>query len=216
MPNDYLLLVDSNEPDSISTLLRRYDVPFLVKKLKTADYSFGPVGIERKEIMDFYSSLVDGRLFGPDGQCKRLKENFEVPIVAIIGSLSRMYKKHYKKLGWMISSMRKIVLSYGITLVSFPTDDEFVRFLLSMVRHSDEICSFVPDYRIKTPNMSTTAKILMQVPGVGPKKAMLIAKHFGSINELLFCLSRYEEKLEKIKGIGHKTWDAIWKAFDGG
>ncbi|MHC1591751.1 MAG: ERCC4 domain-containing protein [Candidatus Helarchaeales archaeon] len=215
MPSDYLLLVDSNEPESIRKILRKYEVLFTVKKLETADYAFGPVGIERKEIMDFYSSLIDGRLFRPGGQCERLKEEFEIPIIAIIGSLSRLYKKHYKKLGWIISSMRKIVLSHGISIISFPTDDEFARFLLSMVRHPDEINSSSPDFRIRTPDLSITARMLMQIPGIGPKKAKMIADEVGTIDDLLFLMSENREELKKIKGIGDKTWDVIWKAITG-
>jgi len=203
------ILVDSNEPELVRDLLKSHGILFTVQKLETADYVFGNVGIERKTVDDFWASMTGKRLFGESGQCKRLGDNFEIPIIALIGSIGRLYVKNP---GWIASTMRKIMLSYQIPVCPFATEDDFVRFLVSMVHHPDEIGTFEPVYRKQKGEMNITAKMLMQIPGVGVKRATDIAEKYTF--EDIFTAVEFPLDVQlKVEGVGKKTWETIFDAL---
>ena len=52
------LTMDVHEPRAIARHLKDLKVPFEVKKITPGDYVVGGVGIERKTLGDFFSSLV--------------------------------------------------------------------------------------------------------------------------------------------------------------
>jgi len=203
------IVVDSNEPDSCRLLLKKHGILYTVKKLETADYVIGSVGMERKTVEDFYSSMVGGRLFKSNGQCERLKNEFGIPIIVIIGSMNRLLVKHAKKSGWIISSIRKIITEYGISVVNLPTEDDFARFLLSVSRHINDVGVVSPQYSERAPALNVTARILMQIPGVGQKRATDIASKY-TINDLCNLTD------PSVRGVGSKTWKKIFSALEEG
>lgn len=205
-----LLLVDVNEPKHIREILKQHGIPFIVKDLETADYIYKNVGIERKLGDDFYVSLVDRRLLGENGQCARMVREFEIPAIAFIGSVARLY---HKNPNWVASSMREILLGYKIPVIPFDTDDTFARWLVSMVHHGNEIGRFTHEKPVKTKGeMSVPTKMLMQVPGVGPEKAKAIMEKYKAIINIVNLI---EDEGIDVEGIGQvltqNIWDALFK-----
>lgn len=94
------------------------NIEFIKTRLSEGDYVFQDIGIERKTIDDFCSSILDGRI---DSQIPRMKEKYNKVIVIVVGNIKdRKVDIHENCVLGMLS---KLVVNFDVNVLF--VDDEF-------------------------------------------------------------------------------------------
>ena len=126
-----MIIVDYREPDIITNKIKNKKV----KKLDVGDYIVGNLMIERKVPHDFlhYPSKSQNRnRFWR--QLERMKnlDGYQ-PCIAIVDkhrkSSLNYIGKHNKTVGTKLKMFKIILLTYGIPIIQFRNNNEFIRFL---------------------------------------------------------------------------------------
>ena len=137
--NELKICVDSNEASNrhdILNYLRLSGVIVNVQKLTVCDYIISDrVGVERKDVRDFISSLKDGRLFN---QAKAMAEAYERPLLILEGRISQALRRTAMKTASIYGALSSIALDHGIYII--PTDDsESTAILLHRLCYREQI-----------------------------------------------------------------------------
>lgn len=187
-----MLFVDSREPDSILTLLKKR-VPVTVTKLDPADYVVGNIGIERKTIGDFLTSLASRRLYE---QLGRLRRAYQHPYLLIEGLLdwSTITNPH-----WFCSALQNAVLA-GIPIIFSHSIENSAQVIERLAKCTSTPTTIVTIQKSLTPKQVPT-KVLCAFPGIGKKKAEKLLNHFGTLGAI-FSAKRADLRA---LGIGKKT-----------
>jgi Fanconi anemia group M protein len=116
------ICIDSNEASkqhSIVNYFKFSGFDVLIKSLDVCDYVVSDrVGIERKNVADFLSSMKDGRLFN---QAKDIIEIYEKPIIVLEGQMKKALKRSQMRLSSIYGALCSLALDYNINVI--PTDD---------------------------------------------------------------------------------------------
>src|SRR3989304_5441282 len=81
------MIADVHEPGRVLEALRARGCAVEARPLQPGDYLVGPVGIERKTLSDFFSSIVRRRLFDRVG---RLRETYPLCLLLVEGDLGEV------------------------------------------------------------------------------------------------------------------------------
>ncbi|MCL5011383.1 MAG: helix-hairpin-helix domain-containing protein [Candidatus Marsarchaeota archaeon] len=164
------------------------------QRLEVADFIISTdIGIERKRAGDFEQSIIDGRLFS---QVERLKEEFEKPLIVIIGNdFERITSKALS--GAFIS----LIVDHNIPIVFLNNEEEFAEFISRIVEREGK-----PARERKT-NFSRKNKdlklqqlnVIEALPGVGPMLARNLLQKFRTIKNLF---NADEKQLREVEGVG--------------
>jgi ERCC4-type nuclease len=131
-----VLLVDDREPPKIMELLAEFCViPIEIKRLSTGDFVCDDVVIERKNIRDFFSSIIDKRVFE---QKKRLIKEFPHHYILVSGSINDLDPKvHHATYG----ALARIMVN-GVN-VCFGLDDDggLIYLILKILEKHGKIAS---------------------------------------------------------------------------
>lgn len=129
-----LLLIDDREPLKFAELVaENCTIPFEFRRLKTGDYVCENVGIERKTVKDFASSMISKkkRLWN---QFDRMKAEFEFPYMLISGNILDL-ESHVTP--HAILGAIAYCATHGITVVKVDTDKDLAYLILKLFeRHS--------------------------------------------------------------------------------
>jgi len=208
------IIVDDRESRSGNiTSLKRRRCKVKVDRLEVGDYIVGDVVVERKDGADFISSIRDKRIWN---QASNLAQA-EHPIIAVIDA--NIWKTiYFTRSNWIHKSyygaLAKLTTSFGITVLMFPTDDDFLRYLKTLDKQQDKESSGVrpaPLQRKATKFCVRQENNLCTINGVSVKTAKLILNHFGSVKKVA---NASVKQLKKIDGIGPKTAEAIYKLYN--
>lgn len=180
-------IVDVNEPEIIRTKL--LETGWFQKKLYSADYMFLTinylaVGIERKSIPDFASSLGD-RL---SEQLYRMSEHFDISILLLEGSWQIvrdqvMVVKGVESWGWSMvwNYLLSCQLSKGIALYFTVNEGHTIKALNELYAYFQKAVhtggvnrSIVGDPRL----------LAFQCGGIGPKIGKGLLEKFGSLKNV--------------------------------
>jgi Fanconi anemia group M protein len=201
------VIVDVHEPQVIPESLRR-DKGLLIKvmSLKSGDYAFANVGIERKEFNDYMNSLTSGRLWE---QMYNLKRTYERPILVVEGLKDPISQLAGNVSIRFVSSLSRIVLM-GVSVVVLPTLAHFLSFIqysyLSCGRQglSMKPIPKKPWYREKE---EIKEDLLCMCPGIGRKTAKAILARFPTFDKLM-AADQFEIANT---GLGKKRSQALWE-----
>ncbi len=191
------IIIDSRERNTeLISALENRGIEAAIKTLAVGDYIVSDrVGIERKTVSDFESSLMNGRMFE---QLARLKEAYERPILLIEGSREDFRLKQNVVFGAIISMYiddnLQVLLSEGI--------DDTADMLLSLAKHEQSGRTRMPSLKGGAHAYTDSEYqeyMVGNLPGVGPKLAKALLSHFGSIRNIA---SSDMEDLLKIDKIG--------------
>lgn len=201
------VIVDIHEPKIIPISLQR-DKALLVKvmSLKSGDYVFANVGIERKEFGDYMTSLGSGRLWE---QMYNLKRTYERPVLVIEGLKDPTLQLAGNISIRFVSSLSRIILM-GVSVVVLPTLAHFLSFIqytyLSCGRQGVSMKPIPkkPWYREKE---EIKEDLLCMCPGIGRKTAKAILARFPTFDKLMAA-----SPLEiNNTGLGKKRSQALWE-----
>jgi ERCC4-type nuclease len=226
-----MIYVDSNEQAmcDIPAKLQRLGLSIIIATppadqpkfdyIITADNG-SSIGIERKEIRDYFQSKTSGHL---DKQLYEYSSNFQLSFLAIIGNIQEtMIELGITRPNFMGSYIGTMIKTSPdgkqgeIKIAEFITDDDFVLFL-KMLHEKVQEGNFtrLPKFERHNPAPNDQAvNFLCGLPGIGPAKAKAILKEYNSVANAIFVLMLNEDSKWNVKGIGEKTLVDIKKIFN--
>ena len=122
----HILYIDDREPAELAELIAKHcSIPIEVKRLPVGDYLCEDVIVERKEINDLASSIIDRRLFRQaDKLCK-----FKYPYILISGRKANIRSEiNYHS----ILGAKAYMAARGITINTEEDDKDLIYFMLKV------------------------------------------------------------------------------------
>jgi len=201
------ITVDDREWESAVThsLLEMENVVVRIERLPIGDYQAeNRLLFERKTLMDFASSIIDGRLFD---QMIRLAGSAYTGILILEGTGSDLVKSKIRRES-MQGALISTSLILGIPVLRSMEPAETARLIIYAIR---QMKSFVRGglnrhgYRPKD-KRKRQLFILQGLPGIGRERAARLLDRFGSV-EAVITAERHE--LQAVEGIGDHIADGI-------
>jgi len=113
------VICDDREPKSMDAFaLIVGGIEFERKRLKTGDYILGDICIERKEINDFCTSIIDGRL---ESQVVKMKRDFKYNYIIVVGRVKDRTSDIHEHC--ILGKMTNLIVKHDMKLLF--ADDEF-------------------------------------------------------------------------------------------
>lgn len=213
------LYIDSNEPSSVhvNTKLtvkdRQDNVEIQAKGLKTGDFVYKDVVIERKEASDLASSIKDGRL---KEQTLRMSEDFQHQYIIVEDN---PYNLEYSNLhdnafiGTMVSR------GYAGIPIIYTPDVQGTAYAINKIieKHKDqggeERTLKLERTSVETEDVQVA--MLACVKGVSREKAERIKEHVfpNGFTPAFADLVQVKDKLKQVEGVGEITSQRIIDAF---
>ena len=214
-----MLILDKHEPNSLEIQFKKLGIQVERQVLKSGDIAFADIGIERKTMNDFLSTIYQRRLFD---QMYRLKNSFDRPILFIIGDIP---DERWMRLG-------RRLLPIKLSQEDKDKKNVVVLHTINTVFNSYKVPTFrvtyerdyiiqVSDLYFKTMGTETKLKpvapkshtvqevksdIIACVPLFGRKHADILANKY-SIKELANMSE--QDLIGKIEGLGEKRAKAL-------
>jgi len=200
------IVADDREPESVVHALRNMPgIELSVRRLKTGDYlADGRLVVERKTLLDFARSIIQGRLFR---QAERLASS-KIPAMIILegkgADLAGTGLSREAFQGALIS----LSLIFGLPVLRSRDPAETAR----LINYAGDQISRAASDAIHRPGLRPKGKrglqlyILQSLPGIGPRKARNLLKFFGSVDAVFRAEA---PTLSQVHGIGRKTADGI-------
>jgi Fanconi anemia group M protein len=162
------------------------------------------VVIERKNVEDFASSIIDGRLFQQAG---KLKESYSKPVIVVEGETLTGSGRVRPEA--MMGAYASILIDYGIPIVWTQKQSETAQLMFAIARREQIQDKRLP--RIMTgPKPSTIEElqefIVSSLPNIDSTRARKLLSSFQTV-ERVFQASK--EELMSITGIGEKISEEI-------
>lgn len=204
------VIVDNRERNSeLLDSIVKCGVDIEIRGVHVGDYVVSDrVCIERKTINDFESSIINGRLFD---QIKRLKENYDFPILILEGDQDYFRLKSNVINGAIAS----LYIDYGVEVLCTYNADNTGELIAGIARH--EQLDHAREPTMKGGRRAYTEGqfqqyVIANIPGIGPKLAKALLKHFGSIRNIA---NANLEELVKVEKIGKKKADLVHGTLNG-
>ncbi|MCL5729993.1 MAG: helix-hairpin-helix domain-containing protein [Candidatus Pacearchaeota archaeon] len=168
-----------------------------IMELKVADYIINDVAIERKEISDFISSMLNKRLVF---QLKNLQQ-YKNRILIIEGiDEKELYSDEKSVHGVHPNAVRgfllSIILDYETPIIFTKDGEDTARFISVLSKRQKKEASL----NISRKNLDKGERmqfILESFPGIGPKTAKKLLEHFMTLRELF---NASQNEIEEIIG----------------
>lgn len=206
-----MIIVDVHEPRSIAEFLEDLGVKVKLMHLMPGDYVIGRMGVERKSVRDFFSSLISKRLFD---QVKRLREAYEEVALIVEGDLSFVEMVSNPNSIW--GALTSLVIDRGIPVFFTPDEENTARLLYVLHKREVEgMSKALPAIRYKPKMLSDDEWrifIVEGLPNVGRKTAERLLSRFKTVRRI-FNASATE--LMRIPEIGEKKARRIVELISG-
>lgn len=213
-----VLYIDSKEPKEVQEnvkleVIDRNSVPVKVTGLKTGDFVYKDVVIERKKASDLASSITDGRI---KQQSVRMIEDFRTAYMVIVGD---PYNLEYSNLHRNVFNGIQVSLSdKGVNVLNVPTEADFVYVVSKIIsKYEEENPEKVELDRTSVNTENVFVAMLSCIEGVSKSKAEELSEIFGSVSELVFLAVGDEEKAKnmakKVDGVGEIIAERVISTF---
>ncbi len=205
-------IIADNRENSSNVIREIYKLDFEVemKQLDVGDYILSErVGVERKTVNDFLSSLIDGRLLD---QTKTLSETFERPLLIMEGN--GLYTERDIHPNAIRGALSCITVDHQVPIVTTKNEKETAKMLASITdRERDESDNEVP---IRGGRKSLTLAesqqfIVEGLPGVSAVLAKRLLNYFGTVEEIM---QAEKSELKEVSGIGEEKAKEIRKTLE--
>jgi len=177
-----------------------------LKHLNLADYIISQdIAVERKTINDFASSMMDRRLLD---QLRDLKANYKNPLLIVEKEDHQdLYKPslhsniHENAIRGMILT---IALQFNIPIIFTDGYEDTAKYLMILAKKQDKPeQEFSLVAKRHAYSMKDQQQIIIEsFPGIGPKTAKEILKHFKTIKNFA---NATDEELKNIPKLGKKA-----------
>ena len=215
MPRKIPIIVDDREVQSgiVDELNRWEGISADVRRLPLGDFDVdGKFLFERKTLADLVASIKDGRLFS---QACRLV-NTERMAVMILEGTSRDLAASGMRREAIQGALVNLSLFLGIPLLRSMDTRESARLMVFAARQGRaNVSGALPRQgrRLKG-RRRTQTHILQGLPGVGPRRAVLLLQRFGGVEAVMRA---GVDELSSVDGIGATTAERIrWAVREAG
>lgn len=190
--------MDANEPDEIFERLVELKVDVQRHKIAPGDYVVGPIGIERKSLNDFFSSIIKKRLFE---QVRRLREAYPQPLVLLEGDLAEISTfKHPQSL---LGALAALEITERVPVLT-TADQEQTAILLGVIwkRQDKGAASYGLRHKPKSLSLGQQQRFLVEgLPHVGETLARNLLERFGTIRDVFNASAADLERVPKIGAV---------------
>lgn len=216
------LIIDSREPKEYKNKIRiwfaKIGIDTEIQELRQGDYKYGKTVIERKEIMDFQSSVYSGRL--KKQQYKLLQQQAEEqthPYIILQGpykklqqagrNIPKMHIMTQEQFYGAITSLEE----HGISVIRTDTKgiNEFCICLEKLIRHYNNEKPIVIEPILKSHTMDWDTQAIYNIKGIGKDTAHNITNKISIYELLTLPKKNCMTILTSIDGIGKKTAERI-------
>jgi DNA excision repair protein ERCC-4 len=201
------IMVDDREArNPVAQALSQFpSVQVQFKRLAVGDYVVDNRCVfERKTVLDFANSIVDGRLFT---QACKLAGLLEPAALILEGRAADLAGTHMRREA-LQGAMVSLALVFHLPVLRTLDSAETARILLyagQQMRRNEWQCGGHFSRRPK-PKRKRQLRLLQGLPGVGPARAAQLLDAFGSVEAVM---TASQELLEAVDGFGSKTATAI-------
>ena len=207
------IIVDHREYHSnvIKTLVSK-GVDVEPRQLDVGDYILSSrIGVERKNVDDYLSSLIDGKLFK---QIQQLRDAYSRPILILEGDdlLTKRNISHNAIFG----SLAAISVDYGVTV--FRTKNaletaDLMRIIAQREQKDDKKKIAIRGMKKKMSTHERQQFLVEGLPNVSAVLANRLLNHFGSIRGII---NASEKELMEVEGIGKNIASEIVRLVNKG
>ena len=163
--------------------------------------------VERKTVGDFESSIINARVFD---QIERLSGTFKKPILLLEGDEAEFLAPPNVVLGAIISMYG----DYNVQVIRSADATETVTILARLAEREQDGHARTPrlvgSKRAYT-NSQWQQLILGSIPGVGPKLADSLIRHFKTIKNVV---SAEPDELMEVEKVGEKKAEKIYEILN--
>lgn len=188
-----------NAAPVIGILRSMAGVDVLCQQLKTGDYQFNGWVFERKTLVDFAESIIDGRLFS---QAHRLISAAESAAIILEGKTADLAHSQMRREA-LQGALISLSLIFQIPVLRSFDPTETAHLLIyaaqQLIRH--DAGQVVRHGRRPKRRRRRQLYLLEGLPGIGCEKAERLLDHFGSVQAVM---NAGEEALQQVNGIGPK------------
>jgi len=205
------LIVDSREPlGFIFPFLDEENIEYSCEELNSGDFILSVekgIAVERKEVNDFVSSIMDRRLFN---QVAKMKVDYDNPIIIIEGDIHSV--RSAIDMNAIRGALSWISVIEGVTVHHTSSLQDTCKTLAIMHRHATEGLGYEVPLRANKPkDLSSSCQYLVEgLPSCGPATAKKLLQFFGSPFSV-FTASK--DELLSVPGIGKKMANKITEAL---
>jgi len=134
MKEKIIVEVDDREPrmDLIADI-NDVGIEFDRKRLKVGDYVYRDILVERKEINDFCSSILNGRI---DSQVERMKNCGKECFLIVVGRIKDRTSEIHENC--ILGKMTSIVVKHKIPILFCDDDFQFLWLLENLIKKVEE------------------------------------------------------------------------------
>lgn len=209
---DIKIIADAREKGSRRIKdLNDKGIEVTMETLEVADYILSDrVAVEIKTKEDFLRSIIDKRLIN---QVKKLRENFERPVLIIEGEedLYSLRNIHPNAIHGMLSA---IAVDFQVPILYTNNQKDTTELLITIAKREQE--NRDKDFGIRIERKPLTTKeqqefIIESLPGIGPSLAKSLLTQFKTIKKIV---NSDKEDLTKIENIGKKKAEEIKRIIE--
>ncbi len=213
--NKYTIIPDNREMQS--SIVRKLDVNDNIdlqspKNLEVGDYIVSnECAIERKSITDFKDTITGERSFK---QFKDLSNSYDKPILILEGDRGELYSGNIHK-NAIYGALYSIKYDFGIEIhntINEQDTSDYLTYLAKKEQEDKEKNKTInPHGKKETKTLKQQQEyIVSSVENIGPKNAMNLLEHFGSIKNIV---NASKDELKQIDDIGDKKANNIYNIF---
>ncbi|BBL45381.1 DEAD/DEAH box helicase [Nanobdella aerobiophila] len=203
--NTPIIIADYKEKESgVIQTLANTDILVKLDNLETGDYIIGDYIIERKNILDFINSILDGRLYN---QLERLKDLNSILILE--GSDDNLDLNTQITKNYLRTLILKIMFEYDIPIIRTYDFLETANYLYLLAKNYKKFPK-IPEKLKKYSDLDEIKlEILKIIPGIGENLAYKLLERFKSLKNIFLA-----QKADLRDMIGEKKADRIKKIFE--
>jgi ERCC4-related helicase len=206
MVEQILVIADARELGALATReLVKLGARLKSETLEVGDFILSDrVAVERKDVDDFASSIIDGRLFEQAG---KLRASFTKPIIIIEGE--RLTGSGRVRPEAMMGAYASILVDYGISIIWTREPSETAQLLFAIARR-EQVQEKRPIRIMTAPKPSTTEHqqefIVSSLPNIDSTRARKLLDHFQTVERVFLA---QKEELMSVSGIGERISEEI-------
>jgi Fanconi anemia group M protein len=200
-----MIIVDYKEKESgVVQTLANTDILIKLENLDIGDYIIGDLIIERKNILDFINSIIDGRLYN---QLEKLKDKKSILILE--GTEDSLGIDTNISINYIRTLILKIILEYKIPIIRTSDFLETANYLYLLAKNYNKFPNIPEKVKNYEDLDEVKLEILKSIPGIGENLALKLLERFKSLKNIFLA---NKTDLENI--VGEKKAERIKKIFE--
>lgn len=206
---EQIIHIDVHEDKKVYKAFDKKKVKYEIKALPVGDIVFNNLCIERKEVSDFYGSVLSQRIYK---QALNMTKNYKYNYIIIVGDYKAMYYNKYMRFNnhLFLGAIVSLFLRYGVRVIQCKNNNELVFLTENLIKKLEDNTDQVNAVRIQyNSEEDVKLNILASIPGISIKRASQILDDFD-VN-IAFTPKHDKQAISELTGFGKKICEEIEK-----